>query len=118
MFINYANGTIDLTKAEAKKAGFIGSDEYKALNEARAQYPNYPVVVLAKKTVNSSKFKGMCCEYMENYIKTHDENGKIMEEFVKLRKDKTAYGAMKKWFFEKYPHFKEFTTRAQWILAA
>jgi hypothetical protein len=55
---------------------------------------------------------------MENYIKTHDENGKIMEEFVKLRKDKTAYGAMKKWFFEKYPQFKEFTTRAQWVLAA
>ena len=118
MFINYANGTIDLTKAEAKKAGIIGSEEYKALSEARAQNPSFPVIVLAKKTVNSSKFKGMPCDFMAQYVESHDQNGALIAEFSKLRKDKSPYGVIKKWFFEKYPQFKEFTTRAQWILAA
>ena len=118
MFINFANETIDLSKAEAKKAGIIGSEEYKTLNEARAQYTNFRVIVLEKKTINSSKFKGMPCDFMAQYVESHDENGALMAEFSKLRNDKSPYGVIKKWFFEKYPQFKEFTTRAQWILAA
>ena len=31
MKINYTNGAIELTKAEAKKAGIPGSDAYKAM---------------------------------------------------------------------------------------
>jgi hypothetical protein len=118
MKINFANETIQLSKVEAKKAGVIGSELYKNLNGVREQYPNYAVVVIERKTSASSVFKGMGCEFMGNYVKTHDEDGKIMAEFEKLRKDATPYGAMRKWFFEKYPQFKNFTTRTEWVLAA
>ena len=119
MKINFANETIELSKAEAKKAGIIDSTEYKELNEVRKQYPSYAIVVVARKSSSSSApFKGMNCEFMENYVKTHDESGEIMAEFTRLRENHMPYGAMRKWFFEKYPHFKSFTTRTQWVLAS
>ena len=117
MKIDFTNGTINLSKAEAKKAGVIDSDMYKNLNLVRQEYPNYAVVVVERKTSASSAFKGMGCDFMENYVKTHDESGEIVKEFEKLRNAKSPYGAMRKWFFEKYPQFKEFTTRTQWVLA-
>ena len=46
MKINYTNGTIDLTKAEAKKAGIPGSDAYIALMAIRAENPTFKVAVL------------------------------------------------------------------------
>ena len=117
MKINYAHGTIELTKAEASKARTYNSKVYNEIMAIRKDYPSFNIVVVENKK-NSSIFKGMGNEYMESYIKSHDENGEIMAEFVKLRNDHTAYGAMKKWFFEKYPQFKDFTTRAEWVLAA
>ena len=118
MKINFANATIEMTKAEAKKAGVINSVEYKELNAVRKQYPTYTVAVIEKKNSAPSIFKGMNCEFMENYIKTHDESGVVMAEFEKLRNEKMPYGAMRKWFFEQYPQFKTFTTKTQWVLAA
>ena len=118
MKINFANNTIELTKAEAKKAGNITSNEYKALYEIRKQNPTYTVKVIERKPSSSSTFKGMNCAFMENYIKNHDANGEIMAEFVTLRNERIPYGAMRKWFFEKYPQFQSFTTKTQWVLAA
>ena len=118
MKINFANGTIELSKVEAKKAGVIGSELYKELNVVRKQYPTFAVVVIERKTSAPSVFKGMGCEFMENYVKTHDEDGTKMAQFVKLRNDKRPYGAIRKWFFEQYPQFKNFTTRTEWVLAA
>ena len=54
MKIDFTNGTINLSKAEAKKAGVINSDMYKELNAVRNQYPNYAVVVIERKTSASS----------------------------------------------------------------
>ena len=118
MKINFTNNTIELTKAEAKKAGVINSNEYNELNGIRKQYPTYTVKVIERKPSSSSTFKGMNCAFMENYIKNHDTNGEIMAECVTLRNEHIPYGAIRKWFFEKYPQFKSFTTKTQWVLAA
>ena len=117
MKINFANGTIELSKVEAKKAGVVTSQEYQALQKVRADYPTYPVVIIARKSSATSVFKGMNSEFMKNYIENHDENGMVMVEFEKLRSEHTPYGALRKWFFEKYPQFKNFTTKTEWVLA-
>lgn len=118
MKVNFTNGTIELTKTEAKKAGNITSDEYKALNAVRKQYPTYTIAVIEKKNSASTIFKGMNCAFMENYVKNHDKDGSIMAEFITLRNERLPYGAIRKWFFEQYPQFKDFTTKTQWVLAA
>lgn len=117
MKINFVSKTIELTKTEASKSRKLNSTVCQELEALLAKYPSFNVIVAENKKA-SSVFKGLGNEYMENYIKAHDESGEIMAEFLKLRNDHTAHGAMKKWFFEKYPQFKSFTTRTEWILAA
>ena len=115
MKINHINSTIELTKAFERKARTFGSPEYNALVSARKDFASYKVIVNESK---NSSFRGMDCEFMANYVKGHDdENGTIIAEFDKLRSEKTPYGAIRKWFVEKYPKFGGFTTKSQWVLA-
>lgn len=118
--INNKARTIEMTKKFEKAASRFGSDEYKTLQEARKDYPTYKVVVKTSTAKGKESFKGLTYEYMEKYIEAHDDEGKtIMAEYKMLRatsdeaKEMNAaarpYGEMKKWFFDKYPAFKEFT---------
>ena len=111
MKINYTNGTIDLTKAEAKKAGIPGSDAYIALMEIRAQNPSFKVAVLPTATKKIGKKNQIRYADIERYISFHDdENGSIMKEY-KARRNAKQNGELyaenffeiKKWFFETYP---------------
>ena len=111
MKINYTNGTIELTKAEAKKAGIPGSDAYKALMEIREQNPTFKVTVLATAPKKIGKKNQIKYSDIERYISFHDdENGSIMKEY-KARRNAKQNGELyaenffeiKKWFFETYP---------------
>ena len=117
MKVLHMTRTIELTQSEATKASKPGSDAYKDLNKILSDFPSYEITV-AKPKKSSAVFKGMDCSFMEEYISRHDETGEKMEAYKKLRADSTPYGAVRKWFVDAYPQFKEFTTRAQWILAA
>ena len=110
MTINFANRTIELTKAEVNKAKKYGSDEYIALQNARRDNEGYTVVVLATKK-NSSKNSKVTLEDMRRYISFHDdENGSIMSQF-ETQCNAKAHGELhnksffeiKKWFFEIFP---------------
>ena len=118
--INNKARTIEMTKKFEKAASRFGSDEYNMLQQARKDYPTYKVVVKASTAKGKESFKGLTYEYMEKYIAAHDDDDKtIMAEYKMLRaisdeaKEMSAaarpYGEMKKWFFDKYPAFKEFT---------
>lgn len=118
--INRKARTIEMTKKFEKAASRVGSDEYKKLQEARRDYPTYKEVVKTSTAKSKESFKGLTYTYMKKYIAAHDDEGKtIMAEFEMLRgtseeakaMNATArpYGEMKKWFFDKYPVFKEFT---------
>ena len=76
-----------LTKAFAAKAAIFGSDEYKMLQEARRDYPDYKVTVgKTKNKEQKNAFAGLDYDYMEKYIKTHDDDKQsIMNEYLMLR---------------------------------
>lgn len=125
--INNKARTIEMTKKFEKAASRFGSDEYKMLQEARKDYPAYKVVVKASTVKGKESFKGLTYEYMEKYIAAHDDEDKsIMAEYKMLRGTSAegmemnaaahSYGEMKKWFFEKYPAFKEFTKSCEKVL--
>ena len=61
--INTKNNTLVITKKFEKAASKFGSPEYKELKEARADFPNFKVVV---RTVKQKKetYKGLTYEYM------------------------------------------------------
>ena len=66
--------TITLTKKEMTTARHFGSDNYKALQEARRDYPGFAVITATRKvTTQRETYKGLTYEYMEKYIKAHDD---------------------------------------------
>ena len=111
MKINYTNGAIELTKAEAKKAGIINSDAYNELIEIRNANPTFKVTVIAAPTKKISKKNQITIKDIERYISFHDDaNGSIMSEFIARRDAKKngelyarSFFEIKKWFFETYP---------------
>ncbi len=125
--IDETKRTIEVTKAFAKEASKFGTKEYKDLQEVRRDYPNFKVVT-KKTTSKANGFKGLTLEYMENYIKGHDnEENEFMNEFYTLcGKDQegkkvefaetASYGEIKKWFLMQYPEIKEFHNRLENIL--
>ena len=130
MTINYSSMTIEMTKAESKAAGKFGTEAYKDLIAAMQQFPNYKVQVTTRATTKKScDYKGLTFEYMEKYIKSHDDESKsIMDEYKMLRgmtdeakdalADSCSYQEIKAWFLAKFPAIAKFHEMRQNLLAA
>ena len=121
MNANIFSGKIEMTKAEAKAAGKIGSDKFNELRQYMNEFPGFEIQIKAP-AKRKVEFRGLTYEYMKNYIKKHDdENGTIMAEFRELiaqdKKDKvegaehleaTGYLDVKKWFLAKFPEIRQY----------
>ena len=125
--INTKSNTIEMSKKFSKAASRYGTPEYKDLQAVRADYPTYKIVT---KTVSKKKgsFKGLTYEYMESYIKTHDNANEMMSKYNALRAasdnkddefaEAVSYGTIKKWFLAQYPALTAYRENIQEILAA
>ena len=120
MTIDFFSRTIVLTKKEMTAARRFGSDAYKELQAARRDNPGYELVTVTR-TVKTQRetYKGLTYEYMEKYIKTHDdEKGTIWREYKICRgkpldeKDLIpvpyTYREMREWFLGKYEAIAKF----------
>lgn len=120
MTINESSRTITLNKKEMTAARHFGSDDYKALQEARRDYPGFTVIAATRKaTTQRETYKGLTYAYMEKYIKAHDdESCTIMAEY-KMYRGKSedpamqlpnpyTYAEMKVWFLDKFKEITKF----------
>ena len=113
MFANYEKKIIEMTKSESKAAGKVGTTEYETLKELRSENPTFRIVIKASKSRDN--MKGLDTNYMERYIKAHDdEEHFILKEFYSLRgldengkkidfAPVAPYGTLKQWFLTYYP---------------
>lgn len=126
MNANISSATIILNKAEAKAAGKTTSAEFAELNELRAAYPTFRIVIRASKS--NDNMKGLTVEYMKKYISAHDdENGSTMKVFNSLRgiyedgatefARVATYGELKMWFLDTYPEIEDMNKTVNDILA-
>ena len=118
MNINYEKKTIEMTKAESKEAGIPTNEKFNELMKLRSIFPDFEIII-KKTSVKRDTYKGLGYEYMENYIKAHDNNDENLKEFYKLRgmnekgeKDvlieEHSYGEIKMWFLSTFPEIEEF----------
>ena len=125
--INERRRELVITKKFDKAASRFGSPEYLELREARREFPSFKVVVRANNKNKKDTYKGLTFEYMEKYIKAHDdEKNTIMTEFRVLRAQtedgeealavSCSYQEIKVWFFGKYPQIAEFHKKREEIL--
>lgn len=125
MKANLMNSTIEMTKTEARAAGVLNSDKFNELKELRQMYSTFRIVIVKTRT-KVDHFKGLTCEYMEKYIKSHKPE--LLTKFYTLRgldADGNAiemaavatYGELKMWFLGEFTEIKEQAEQVKQILA-
>ena len=121
MNANIFSRKIEMTKAEAKAAGKIGSDKYEELRKYMKEFPGFEIQIKAP-AKRKVEFRGLDYKFMKEYIQKHDNaDGTIMAEFRTLtaqdKKEKiegsenleaAGYLDVKKWFLAKFPEIKKF----------
>ena len=108
---------IEMTKTEAKSAGKIGTNEYNTLMQLMKDFPGFPIEIVKSTAKKTDRLKGLDYDYMENYIKTHNES--LLATFYELRgldKDgkkvgmaaAATYGEIRMWFLTQFPEIEKF----------
>ena len=127
MKINYEKKIIEMTKVENKEAGNPNSELFKQLIELRKLFPDYSISV--KTTTRRDPYKGIGYDFMEEYIKKHDDaDGNKMKKFNTLRgynekgiRDVTieehSFGEVKMWFLDTFPEIEKFNEQTNKELA-
>ena len=124
--VSARTNSLVLTKSFAAKATIFGSDEYKMLQEARRDYPGYKVTVGKTKEAKNI-YAGLDYDYMEKYIKTHDDDKQsIMNEYLMLRgksddaleiqAGSASFLEIRSWFLKTFPAIEAFYTKRAALL--
>ena len=110
--IDFEKKTITMTRKFAALASNPYSDEYNMLQKVKKAYPEFDEEKRRiKKNPNKKGYKGLTYEYMEDYIRLHEEGKKLDEMFAeynelrliaKCHKSGVGYATIKKWFLEHY----------------
>ena len=123
--VNRKMRTLEITKKFDKASSRYGSDEYKELQNALAENPGFKVVVKSSTSKKKETYKGLTFEYMEKYIKSHDESKlEILYELRGLDSNGKAvemaaaatYGEIKMWFLTQFPEIEDFGKNIDSIL--
>lgn len=112
--IDDRNLRIYLSANFAKRAKIYGTSEYKKLQKARQDYPEYEVKKRIKRNPNKNTFANLTYDKMENHIlksENAEENHRVFEELKEIAKAAnrgTGYPTVKKWFLKMYPEYASF----------
>ena len=114
--VNYAERKIILSSAFVKKAFIHGTDEYKALQSVRSDYPDFALVTRKFKTNTAQEhYRGLTYDFMREYISRHEADSKPvlaeLDEMIGISKGHSLgkrYPTIKAWFLERYPAIAAF----------
>ena len=117
MTANLMKKTIEMSANEAKKAGKIGTDEFKELHTYQEIYPTFTIDIKAP-AKRKNEHKGLTYDYMRAYIKKHDgEDGNKMAQFLNLigqdengkieDAEAAGYLDVRDWFLKQFPEIEE-----------
>lgn len=124
--LNPKNYTIEMTKTFATASNRYGTEEYEILQKICEKHPNYKPVIKTTKRKSTDNFKGLTYNFMEKYIKSHDNAETNLADFMLLRgkseeaealeAESASYAEIKEWFLATYPAFAAFQTKREALL--
>lgn len=111
--IDVEKNLILMNKAFEQAASIVDSDEYKLLQMARRDYPNYRVVRRTiKKNPSKECYRGLTYDFIRDYIMRHPKCDQKLREFSELLElskcHSIRYPRIKQWFLESYPEVEEY----------
>ena len=122
MYANLFESKIEMTKAEAKNAGKIGTDEYNTLMNLMKSFPTFTIEIKAP-AKRKTEFKVLDYKFMLNYISkcNRDDKAEILNQFNTLTAqakkngeenseymEAASYLDVKKWFLATFPEIERF----------
>lgn len=122
MYANLFEKKFEMTKAEAKAAGKIGTDEYNTLMNLMKSFPTFTIEIKAP-AKRKTEFKGLDYKFMLNYINkcNRDDKAEILAQFNTLTAqakkngeenseymEAASYLDVKKWFLATFPEIEKF----------
>ena len=121
MNANIFSRKIEMSKAEAKAAGKIGSEKFEELRQYMNEFPGFEIQIKAP-AKRKVELKGLDYKYMRNYIQKceREDKGKIMEKFNTLIAQEkkegkegsehlkaAGYLEVREWFLSTFPEIKQ-----------
>lgn len=118
MTINFMERTLTLTKKESNLARKFNSEIYNQIANFKKDFPDFRIIV-NNPTKRNDNLKGLNYEYMEKYIKSHDNAEENMANYRTLRgldnqdglNMSASYGQVRKWFLATYPEIEEYQNK-------
>lgn len=97
-----------------KNRRIVGSEEYNILQRAKADYPQFNLVLRhIKSNPEKQIYKHLTYEYMREYISRHPHAEERKKEFdemtLRSRCHVEKYAKVKAWFLAAYPDISDFT---------
>ncbi len=113
--IDLAANTVYMNFKFAAAAQQYGTEEYKIIQEIRADIPHITVVVRAgRKTTKCNASKNLTYANMERYIAVQDNADELMAAFAIAKEESkcesSPYAYVRSWFVAQFPNYKEFKT--------
>ena len=109
--VDFAKKAIVGSQSAVKKAGRVGSKEYKMLMELLEKHPTFKVVA---KEPNEKKntYAGLTYDVMKEYINGLENSEEMMAEYESVKKMANGkYPLVKKWFIDTFMKDKPVTVR-------
>lgn len=108
------NKLLIMDRSFDKNRRIVGSNEYNLLQRAKAEYPQYSVVLKRIKTNPEKRvYKHLTYDYMIEYISRHPNCEARMKEFkemvLRANCHTTKYPKVKEWFLAAYPEIDDFS---------
>ena len=112
--IDFENSRIVMDRTFDKNRRIVGSKEYDLLQRAKADNPQYSVVLRRIKTNPEKRvYKHLTYAYMREYINRHTNSAARLKEFEEMvlrsKCHAIKYPKVKEWFLEAYPEIDDFT---------
>lgn len=109
--IDFANGTISVTKAFMKEAETYDSNAYKTLMTLRTELPDMRIMA-PKPNRKGKKRDNLTYANMITFINCQNNAEILLKEFVKVRdlasgQGGNAYQNVKRWFLQTFPNYKD-----------
>lgn len=117
LMVCYADSSISISSAFAKKAFTPGTNEYNVLMSVRNDFPNFKLITRKFKTnTKQDHYKGLTYNYMREYINKVEgkdahavlEGLEFLIDISKCHSPGKRYATVKDWFLKRYPEIKEF----------
>lgn len=109
--IDFASGTISVTKAFMKEAETYGTRAYKKLMEIKADLPEMRIVA-PKTNRKGRKRDNLTYANMITFINCQNNAEILLKEFEKVKElasgqGGNAYQNVKRWFLATFPNYKD-----------